>query len=217
MRNPLRSEADAFRFLLLAVVYGALIVIGSRIDSWLGLAVFVVGAIGLAIWIFRREGPDEPIPHAPPPHPGGEFRLLVVANETVGGHALLSELRHRVSGKRADVYVVCPALNTRLKHWTSDEDGAREAARERLEASLAAMHSHGIDARGEVGDDDPIQAIEDVLDRFAPDELVISTHPEGRSNWLERDVVSSVRERFAVPVTHVIVDLEAESHQPVGY
>ena len=41
--------------------------------------------------------------------------------------------------------------------------------------------------------------------------IVISTHPEGRSNWLERGVVTSARERFAVPITHVVVDLDAEA------
>ena len=58
------------------------------------------------------------------------------------------------------------------------------------------MRAAGIDARGEVGDGDPLQAIEDALRTFAPDELVISTHPEGRSNWLERGVVERARERF---------------------
>ena len=78
---------------------------------------------------------------------------------------------------------------------------------ERLEDSLAAMRAAGIEARGEVGDGDPLQAIEDALRTFAPDELVISTHPEGRSNWLERGVVTGARDRFALPVTHVVVDL----------
>ena len=41
--------------------------------------------------------------------------------------------------------------------------------------------------------------------------IVISTHPEGRSNWLERGVVDGARERFAVPITHVVVDLDRES------
>ena len=70
------------------------------------------------------------------------------------------------------------------------------------------MRAAGIDARGEIGDGDPLQAIEDALRTFAPDELVISTHPAGRSHWLERDVVGGARERFALPVRHVVVDLE---------
>jgi GABA permease len=211
MRNPFRSEAEAFRFLLVIIVYGALIVIGSRINVWLGLAVFLVSAAVFAWWIIFRGRPEQPVATAPPPRPPGERRILVVANETVGGRALLSELRRRVEGKPTAVLVVCPALNTRLRHWTSDEDAARAAAQARLEASLAAMHAAAIEARGEIGDDDPLQAIDDALRTFAPDELVISTHPEGRSNWLERGVVSGARERFALPVTHVVVDLEAES------
>ena len=63
-------------------------------------------------------------------------------------------------------------------------------------------------ARGEVGDGDPLQAIEDALRTFGADEIIISTHPEGRSNWLERGIVENARERFPVPITHVVVDLE---------
>ena len=105
--------------------------------------------------------------------------------------------------------MVSPALNSPLRHWVSDEDGARERPPERLEASLAAMRAAGIAARGGIGDGDPLQAIDDALRTFAPDELVISTHPEGRSNWLERGVVEAAEERFEIPVTHVVVDLEA--------
>jgi GABA permease len=69
------------------------------------------------------------------------------------------------------------------------------------------MREAGMDARGEIGDADPLQAIEDAVRTFAPDELVISTHPEGRSHWLERGVVEAAKERFELPVTHVVVDL----------
>jgi nucleotide-binding universal stress UspA family protein len=101
-------------------------------------------------------------------------------------------------------------LNSPLKHWVSDEDGARAAAQERLETSLAQLAAAGVAARGEVGDGDPIQAMEDALRTFGADEIIISTHPPGRSNWLERGVVERARERFAVPITHIVVDLEAE-------
>ena len=67
------------------------------------------------------------------------------------------------------------------------------------------MQEAGIEARGQIGDGDPLLAIEDGIRIFAPDELIISTHPEGRSNWLERGIVDSTRERFALPVTHVVV------------
>jgi glyoxylate carboligase len=97
-----------------------------------------------------------------------------------------------------------------MRTWASDEDGARAAAQSRLDASLAQLERDGIQAEGEVGDGDPLQAIEDALRTFGADEIIISTHPEGRSHWLERGIVSGARERFAVPITHVVVDLEAE-------
>ncbi len=79
-----------------------------------------------------------------------------------------------------------------------------------MDASLAKLRSLGIDARGEIGDAQPLQAIEDALRTFGPDEIIISTHPEGRSHWLEIGVVTGARERFAVPITHVVVDVDAE-------
>jgi nucleotide-binding universal stress UspA family protein len=135
----------------------------------------------------------------------------VVANETVVGRALREAVEDAAEGYRTAVLVVSPALNSPLRHWTSDEDQARVAADERLRRSVAELERIGIDARGEVGDADPVQAIEDALRTFGADVIVISTHPEGRSNWLERGVVTSARERFAVPIKHVVVDLEAEA------
>lgn len=102
--------------------------------------------------------------------------------------------------------VVCPALVARIRHWLSDVDRAREQATDRLVASLAALTTDGVRASGQIGDSDPVQAIEDALRTFPADELVISTHPPGRSNWLEKNVVQA-SEVFGLPVTHVVVDL----------
>ena len=217
--NPFRSEAEAFRFLLVVIAACALIVIASKwINVWLGLAVAIAESAGLAWWIFFRGREEGPVLQAPASHPAGERRILVVANETVGGRTLLSEIRSRATGGvRTKVLVVSPALNTPVKHWTNEEEPARAVAQDRLDKSLTAIRGAGLEATGEIGDDDPIQAIEDALRTFAPDELIISTHPEGRSNWLERGVVEHARERFALPVTHVVVDLAAESAHPTGY
>jgi hypothetical protein len=134
----------------------------------------------------------------------------VIANETVGGGPLRERIEQLSDGYDTKVLVVTPALNSRVRTITSDVDPAREQARQRLDASLARLRDYGIDAQGEVGDGDPLQAIEDALRTFGADQIVISTHPEGRSNWLERGVVDKAKERFAVPITHVVVDLEAE-------
>jgi hypothetical protein len=214
-RNPFRSEAEAYRFLLLTVGYFALIVVAASIATWLGLVVFV-GLTAAAVWVWLRSRSNEPAVRASIPSGSAENerRILVVANETVGGDELLAILQRKAEGVRERVLVVSPALNSQVRTWASDEDGARAAAQDRLDASLARLRGLGIQADGEVGDGDPVQAIEDALRTFGADEIVISTHPEGRSNWLERDVVGTARARFDVPITHVVVDLDAAQGSP---
>jgi hypothetical protein len=208
--NPFRSEAEAYRFLLLTVGYFTLIVAAAAIETWLGIAVFVLLTLG-AVAFWARSRSNEPVQKAAVPRVRNEDerRILVIANETVGGEELFAILRQKSEGVLERIHVVCPALNSQLRHWASDEDGARAAAQGRLDASLDQLRDHGIQADGEVGDSDPLQAIEDALRTFGADEIVISTHPEGRSNWLERNVVELAGDRFDVPITHVVVDLES--------
>jgi hypothetical protein len=209
--NPFRSEAEAYRFLLGALVFfGAIGVASAAGGFWPGLAVFIVLSTAVVIWWLRAHRIERPLPIEPRAHGAGERRILVIANETVGGETLRRMIEQRSSDVRAEVLVVTPALNSPLRHWTSDEDEARASARERLDASLERLRSLGIRASGEVGDADPLQAIEDALRTFGADEIILSTHPEGRSHWLERGVVENARERFAVPLTHIVVDLERE-------
>jgi hypothetical protein len=212
--NPFRSEAEAYRFLLLTIGYFAAIVIATLVGGrWIGLAMFVLLTLVGLWWLLRRR-PEAPLRTAPPRRGAeDERRILVIANETVGGETLREEIRRRASTYEEQVLVVCPALNSPIRHWASDDDGARAHAQQRLEASLARLKQVGIEARGEVGDSEPLQAIEDALRTFGADEIIISTHPEGRSNWLEKGVVTGARERFAVPITHVVVDLEAEREE----
>jgi hypothetical protein len=144
----------------------------------------------------------------------GVFRLLVVANETVGGRALLEEIRSRCAKhERAEIFVMTPPLAaSRASHLASDVDGAIEEARRRLEASLRTMEAAGLHARGDVGDHHDVHAaIEDALQRFPADEVIISTHPPERSRWLELGVVEKASRDLPLPITHVVVDLEAES------
>jgi nucleotide-binding universal stress UspA family protein len=209
--NPLRSEAEAFRFVLGSVVYFATIAVAAAINTWLGLAVFAALTLGVLGWWFRARRQEPPVQVAPERNWAEDERhILVIANETVGGERLRDEIRRRSEGYREQVLVVCPALNSPLRHWASDEDPARAAARERLQASLERLRGLGIEARGEVGDGDPLQAMEDAMRTFGADEIILSTHPPGRSHWLEKGVVDRARQRFAVPITHVITDLQAE-------
>ena len=98
-----------------------------------------------------------------------------------------------------------------MRTWTSDEDPARADAQARLDASLSRLVDAGVSARGDIGDGNPLQALEDALREFPADEIVVSTHPPGRSHWLEQGVVEQARLRYDVPITHVVVDLAVRS------
>ncbi len=212
--NPLRSEAEAYRFLLLTVGYFAAIVIATlALGRWFGFGVFFLLTVAGLVYLVRVRRAEPPRRVAA--RQGSEHlrRILVVANETVGGERLREEIRRRSTGQEEQVLVVCPALNSPLKHWASDEDGARVHAQQRLDASLERLRQLGVDAEGRIGDAEPLQAMEDALRQFGADEIIISTHPEGRSHWLEKGIVDGARERFSVPITHVVVDLETEGEK----
>jgi nucleotide-binding universal stress UspA family protein len=212
--NPLRSEEDAFRFTLIVAVLVAPVVIAAIAISTAAALVVAGGVIvGVIVGLFalKRDEPKPKMLLGQPLEDGAQRRILVLANETLGGAALHHEIAHRMAGHDTEVFVVCPALNvSKIKHWVSDEDEARRQAQERLDDVLARLEREGVPVKGDIGDADPIQAMEDALRVFPAHEVIISTHPPGRSNWLERGVVARARERFALPVTHVVVDLEHE-------
>jgi hypothetical protein len=131
-------------------------------------------------------------------------RVLVISNETVDADVLRDTIA--AHARTIEVVVVAPALNTRLRHWLSDEDPARHAAGARLGASLRSLGAAGVDVDGWVGDADPMTAIADALAVFPADELLIATHPEARSNWLAHDLVGRACARFSLPVVHLVVD-----------
>ncbi len=132
------------------------------------------------------------------------MKILVVANETAESAALRRHVARLAVGSDTQVLVVAPALIGRLDFWATDDRRARSAAGLRLDECLGALGDAGVDAGGYIGDSDPLQAIEDALSVFDADEIVISTHPEGSSNWLARKVVARARVRFRQPIHHIL-------------
>src|SRR4026208_335309 len=148
MESPFRSEEAAFRFLLITIGAFALIVVASWISPVLGFVTFLaLSAAAVAVY-FRQRRPAPAPAHAEPLGDPEERRVLVVANETVGGQELLSAISTLAITQKTHFRVVCPALNSRPKTFTSDEDPAREAAQARLDATIARLASVGIDAHG---------------------------------------------------------------------
>lgn len=212
MHNPLRSEADAFRWVVVIGV-GSISVIGLTLLTRPVFGVVLAAALlGFGAGVAYRSSRGSLSRSVELTRGGdGKHRLLVVANETVGGEALLAEIRDRCRNRDCEILVVTPALvGSRASHWASDVDEAIELARQRMELSLIAIGELGLKARGEVGDSDPNMAIEDALRSFPADEIVVSTHPPERSRWLEHGVVDRAREQIDLPITHVVVDLAAE-------
>jgi hypothetical protein len=217
MHNPVRSERDVFRaVVIIGIGAGAVIAVTLLTRPAVGAAL-LAAEIGLGAGLLWRGAQGSLRQQAEVAHRADPtYRVLVLANETVGGRALLAEIQNRCKGRSSEILVVVPALtSSRMEHWASDVDGALEEARRRLEESLRRMEAVGIKARGTVGDHhEPNASLEDALRAFPADEVIISTHPPEYSRWLERGVVERAREEVPLPITHVVVDLDAEAADP---
>ncbi len=71
---------------------------------------------------------------------------------------------------------------------------------------LKELNDSGLDAIGQVVHPDPYTAIQNALQFYAPDDIVISTFPETRSGWLRGDLIDRVRSSTGKPVEHVVSD-----------
>jgi len=136
-------------------------------------------------------------------------KLLVVANEIVGGHTLIDAVKNHADKGPVQVTVVCPQ-NQPTEGWVVYDESVRDAAENRLATTLAQLREIGIEAEGEVMDPDPYSATMDALGHHGADEIVISTFPETRSGWMRRDLIDRVRHASGLPVEHVVVDMEGD-------
>jgi hypothetical protein len=135
--------------------------------------------------------------------------VLVVANETLGGRALIEAVRKRK--EKGDVRFVLCVPRTRPKTGlVIYSDAVFDAAQARVDLAMGFLHAEGMDAVGEVGDPDPYTATMDAVLEYHPDEIIISTYPETRSGWQRRDLVERVRNASGLPVEHVITDPDTE-------
>jgi len=101
----------------------------------------------------------------------------------------------------ADVVVIAPARNSRLRHWVSDEDAARRRAEGRLRTVVDRLRPVAAHVEGRVGDADPLLATADALATFPADEIVVAVGAEYSTDRAQA-LVARARERFAVPVFH---------------
>ena len=124
-------------------------------------------------------------------------RTLVVANETVDSRPLLEALKRKASEEPRRFIVIAP---------DSSENGEGDEAHERLARTLSELSDAGLPAVGQVEHHDPYTAIQNALQFYAPDDIVISTFPETRSGWLRADLIGRVQASTGKPVEHVVSD-----------
>ena len=139
--------------------------------------------------------------------------VLVIANETVAGQSLIDLLKRRAAEEEIRVTVICP-INEPREGYVVYEDTRRASAGRRLDQTLRLLREARIPASGMVVDANPVDATRDAIAQAEPpiDEVVISTHPEERSGWLQRNVPDKVRKAAGgLPVEHVVVDVMAET------
>jgi nucleotide-binding universal stress UspA family protein len=147
-------------------------------------------------------------------------RYMVVANQTLGGDELIRVIRERAATEPSEFWVVVPATEVHelagrsvpmtpmpvmggvLEVPGPPEEG-RRLAEEQLQAALRKLADAGVKGDGEVGDPDPLRAVEDALSRRPFDEIIVSTLPQRLSRWLRQDLPTRLEHKFHLPVTHV--------------
>jgi hypothetical protein len=125
--------------------------------------------------------------------------ILVLANETIGGRALLDRIIERSKQGDAKFFVVVPQTKPRFGNVIYD-DAVRSSAQVRVDLACAFARSEGIEATGEVGDEDPFNAAMDAIDEHKIDEIIISTHPSSSSGWMRRDLPERLQSETGLPV-----------------
>jgi hypothetical protein len=135
------------------------------------------------------------------------LRCLVVANQTLGGAALMQTVSRRAS-EGMHVHVVVPASEPAGEQ--AQAHSAAESAQRRLQEALERMRAAGVNVTGVVGTADPMQVIRDALAAHRYDEIIISTLPAGVSRWLHMDLPHRALREFQLPVEWI----EARSDSP---
>jgi hypothetical protein len=121
-------------------------------------------------------------------------RTLVVANQTVASRELLDALKRKAGEGPRRFIVIAP----------QDDSSSEGDPHERLARTLEELEEAGLQAVGQVEHHDPYTAIQNALQFYAPDDIVISTFPETRSGWLRNDLIGRVEGSTGKSVEHVV-------------
>ena len=139
------------------------------------------------------------------------MKLLVLTSEPITAEQLRNVLPDDIDPAQAEVMVVAPALQANpLKFWSSDADEAIARAEQVREQSVERLGSEGVEATGRRGESDPMQALEDGLNQFPADRIVLFTHGGGDEGYREDLDERAIQERFGIPVVRALAEDRAD-------
>jgi hypothetical protein len=207
-----RVELMAIPIVVVILGVGAILLAAGSTGPWawvlVGLASLLLVGLLIARYTKHHPHPAAETP-APPPTPApaadDTYRVLVIADESCVDPSFPAQLVAHAAGRSVEALVVAPAIGSRLARWTGDESQFVDA-RKHLDETVAALAQAGITATGETGADDPLQAADDGMREFPAHEIVFVTKPGTGTDWVERGVVETARQRYGVPVTHIALD-----------
>jgi hypothetical protein len=123
------------------------------------------------------------------------IHTLVVATKTVNSPELVNRLKERAKAAPHRYTIVCPR---------SEEVPESMVVRD-LASTLAELYRSEVDATGQPMSPDPFHAVQNAIEHYRVDEVLISTYSGEASRWLEEDLVGRVREITDKQVQHVEV------------
>ena len=147
------------------------------------------------------------------PSPDGPLRILLVADERFHGEALIQEIQSHIEGRsiQVEVFIMAPVLaHSALEHELGGIDEPLKEAGERLDWVVAELKRVGIDAVGQVGDEDLMVAIGDGLRQFDADEIVLVAHAKGERTYAEKDIWQKIEQEHTLPVVGLMVHVESD-------
>lgn len=129
------------------------------------------------------------------------MKLLVLTSEPITSAQLRDAVGGEVNPQEAEVMVVAPALqDSGIRFWMSDADEAIAKAKAVRSETVERLDADGVAATGDTGESDPVTAIQDALQTFPADRIVLFIHGSDDQGYREDVDPAEIQERFGVPV-----------------
>jgi hypothetical protein len=158
---------------------------------------------------WARERFDVPVTHIPVRIEDDAVRwdvvhTLVVATQTVASEDLVKRLKERARERPHRYTIISPRSG----------EISREEVCERLARTLAELYRADIDATGQPMSPEPYAAVENAIEHYRIDEILISTFAGEQSKWLQEGLIEKVRARTDKPLEHIEIGRESPVPSP---